>query len=135
MATIRAASRGQTGRTRLPRHLGRIVGVTLFLLALHALRATLRDTPWSEIGAAFDGIPKGGLALSALLVAIDYLALSIYDLLGLRDLRFRLPLAKVAGVLIAFRAPYFVLPLLLATVLFGLHTLRGPRTPAGPAAP
>ena len=81
--------------TRLPRHLGRIVGVALFLLALYALRAALRDTPWSEIRAAFDGIPSGRLALSALLVALNYLALSSYDLLGLRYLRLRLPLAKV----------------------------------------
>jgi uncharacterized membrane protein YbhN (UPF0104 family) len=81
--------------TRLPRHLGRLVGVALFLLAVWALRAALRDTPWSEIRAAFDGIPRGRLALSALLVAINYLALSSYDLLGLRYLRLRLPLAKV----------------------------------------
>ncbi len=86
---------GPPGMTRLPRHLGRFVGVALFLLAVWALRATLRDTPWSEIRAAFDGIPRSRLALSALLVAINYLALSSYDLLGLRYLRLRLPLAKV----------------------------------------
>jgi uncharacterized membrane protein YbhN (UPF0104 family) len=81
--------------TRLPRHLGRIVGVALFLLALYALRTALRDTPWSEIREAFHGIPRGRLALSALLIALNYLALSSYDLLALRYLRLRLPLVKV----------------------------------------
>lgn len=80
---------------RLPRHLGRIVGVALFLSALFALRAALRDTPWREIREAFAAIPRGRIALSALLVGLNYLALSSYDLLGLRYLRLRLPLAKV----------------------------------------
>ncbi|MCU0230475.1 MAG: lysylphosphatidylglycerol synthase domain-containing protein [Acidobacteria bacterium] len=80
---------------RLPRHLGRVVGIALFLLAIYALRSALRDTPWSEVREAFRGIPRGRLALSALLVAANYLALSSYDLLGLRYLRLRLPVPKV----------------------------------------
>lgn len=82
--------------TRVRRHLGRIVGVALFLLALFALRESLEETPWREIEAAFAGLPVGALLLSALLVALNYLALASYDLLGLAYLRLALPPVKVA---------------------------------------
>ncbi len=74
------------------------VAVTLLVLsaAVLALRHMLREVSVASVMAALDGISIGPILLSVLLVALSYLTLTGYDLIGLTYLRRRLPYSKVA---------------------------------------
>ncbi|MEZ5416136.1 MAG: bifunctional lysylphosphatidylglycerol flippase/synthetase MprF [Vicinamibacterales bacterium] len=58
------------------------IGVVLFGVALEVLRSELRSVTWHELSATVWQTPPSRLLLAAFLTAVNYLALSGYDLLA-----------------------------------------------------
>ncbi len=70
----------------------------LFIAAIKLLIGEAKKISWEEFWDALTGIPLIYLGIAALLIAMNYVLLTTYDLLALRYLRRSLPLRRVALV-------------------------------------
>lgn len=75
---------------------GAVVGLLLFALALGLIAHELRTYHWHEIEAAVRALPPRRVAAAIALTALSYLALTGYDVLGLRFVGRALPYAHTA---------------------------------------
>jgi phosphatidylglycerol lysyltransferase len=75
---------------------GAAVGLLLFALALGLLTHELRQYHWHDVVAALRALPPVRLAAAAALTALNYLALTGYDVLGLRLVGRALPYGRTA---------------------------------------
>ena len=75
---------------------GPLLAVTLFLIALRALRAELGGQGIEDVLMQLAELPAASVALAVLLTALSYLALTGYDALSLRYVRRPLPYRRVA---------------------------------------
>jgi uncharacterized membrane protein YbhN (UPF0104 family) len=83
------------GRGRLVRLLGSILGLGLFIAALWVLRHELQQVTLQDVVHELRSIPQLRLGGTLLLTGLGYLALTGYDLLGLRYLGLALPRRRV----------------------------------------
>jgi phosphatidylglycerol lysyltransferase len=74
-----------------------VVGLLLFGLALHVLRAELRAVTWRELSRDILQVPLSRLILALALTWINYTILTGYDFLALVYIGRRLPAANVAA--------------------------------------
>ncbi|MGH8632054.1 MAG: lysylphosphatidylglycerol synthase transmembrane domain-containing protein, partial [Burkholderiales bacterium] len=74
-----------------------LVGLALFLIALLALHHALAGHSYHDIASQIGEIPPQRLLEAAVLALFGYLALAGYDLLGLRYIGEKLPLARVVA--------------------------------------
>ena len=81
---------------RLRRALPALVGLVLFVIALHVLRTELRTVSWSDLVRDIRSTPIPQLLLAVLLTALNYGALAGYDFLGFAYLEKRLPAREIA---------------------------------------
>ena len=72
------------------------IGLALFLVALEVLRVELRTVTWHELTADVLGTPAWQLALALVLTAVNYAALTGYDLLAFAYIGKALPRARIA---------------------------------------
>ena len=72
------------------------IGLVLFLVALEVLRVELRAVSWHELTADVFGTPWPRLALAVALTALNYVALTGYDLLAFAYIGKRLPRVRIA---------------------------------------
>ncbi len=75
---------------------GIAIGLTVFSVALFALRHELREYDFRQVRADFQTIPAGDLWRAIGLTACGYLALILYDSLALRYVKHTLPAQRVA---------------------------------------
>jgi glycosyltransferase 2 family protein len=87
MNRIRAAvqRRSSRGGSRL-RGLGIFISIGVAAIAVHALTHTLGHIDYDEVLQVIRHTNPGLIALAAMLVAISYLSLTLYDLLALRTI-------------------------------------------------
>ena len=88
---------GPTARARLARALPVLVSLALFAVALEVLRLELRTVSWTDVVKDVFVTPPASLAAAVLLTALNYLALTGYDLLAFRYIDKRLPPRQVAA--------------------------------------
>ena len=72
-----------------------LFAVVLFAMAVRLLVGEAKKTSWDEFVGGFTSVPGTYLALAAILVAMNYVLLSTYDMLALRYLKRSLPLRRV----------------------------------------
>ena len=72
------------------------IGLVLFIVALEVLRVELRSVTWPELTADVMLTPAWQLALALALTAVNYAALTGYDLLAFAYIGKRLPRARIA---------------------------------------
>ncbi|HET7220349.1 MAG TPA: lysylphosphatidylglycerol synthase domain-containing protein, partial [Vicinamibacterales bacterium] len=82
---------------RLRRALPSLVGLTLFLLALEVLRSELRAVTWHELMSALIAMPMSMLAAAAVLTAINYAVLTVYDLIAFAYIGKRLSRRRIVA--------------------------------------
>jgi phosphatidylglycerol lysyltransferase len=75
---------------------GAVVGLLLFALALGLLTHELRQYRWTDVAAALRGLPPGRIAAAVLLTALNYVALTGYDVLALHVVGRVLPYRRTA---------------------------------------
>lgn len=80
------------------RYLGHILICAIFALAVYLLYHKLKAYSISQIRASVDQISWGRIALSMILMVINYMILVGYDWLALKAIHKKLPLPKVALV-------------------------------------
>jgi len=73
-----------------------VIGLVLFLAALEVLRIELRTVSWHELTVDLLGTPPSQLALALVLTALNYAALTGYDLLAFAYIGKTLPRARIA---------------------------------------
>jgi phosphatidylglycerol lysyltransferase len=74
---------------------GYLISLSLFIVALVVLYYELKQYHFYEIVAEFKGVKPLFLAIAGLLTLLDYLALTVYDLLALRYIKYRLEYTKI----------------------------------------
>jgi len=84
-------------RTRLRQAAPFVVGLVLFVVALEVLRVELRTVTWQDLSTDVSNTPRPHLLVAMLLTALNYLALSGYDLLGFAYIRKSLPRWRIAA--------------------------------------
>jgi phosphatidylglycerol lysyltransferase len=84
-------------RERMQRALPAAIGLALFLAALELLRVELRSVSWDTLGSAVLATPPDRLALAIALTALNYAALTGYDLLAFVYIANPLPRLRVAA--------------------------------------
>jgi phosphatidylglycerol lysyltransferase len=72
------------------------IGLVLFVVALEVLRIELRAVSWRELTADVLTTPLSRLALAIALTAVNYVALTGYDLLAFAYIRKPLPPVRIA---------------------------------------
>jgi phosphatidylglycerol lysyltransferase len=72
------------------------IGLVLFIVALEVLRVELRSVTWPELTADVMLTPAWQLALALVLTAVNYAALTGYDLLAFAYIGKALPRARIA---------------------------------------
>ena len=83
---------------RLRRALPVAIGLLLFLVALEVLRTELRAVSWHDLSADVLRTPWPRLALAVALTALNYSAVTGYDLLAFAYIGKRLPRMQIAIV-------------------------------------
>lgn len=83
---------------RLRRAIPVVIGLALFVAALEVLRVELRTVTWHELSADVLHTPVSRLALALALTALNYAALTGYDLLAFAYIGKALPRRRVAVV-------------------------------------
>src|SRR4029078_831846 len=83
---------------RLRRTLPVIIGLALFIAALEGLPLTLRTVSWHTLSADIFSTPLSRLGLALALTALNYAALTGYDLLAFVYTGKRLPYRQIAMV-------------------------------------
>ena len=83
-------------RERLRHAMPVVIGLVLFLAALEVLRLELRAVTWHELTADVARTPLAQLALALALTALNYAALTGYDLLAFAYIGKRLPRRHIA---------------------------------------
>ena len=73
-----------------------VIGLVLFLVALEVLRVELRAVSWHELTADVLRTPPSQLGLALVLTALNYAALTGYDLLAFAYIGKTLPRARIA---------------------------------------
>jgi phosphatidylglycerol lysyltransferase len=73
------------------------IGLALFLGALEVLRLELRSVSWHALTADIFATPFSSLALATALTAVNYVALTGYDLLAFAYIGKSLPRLQIAG--------------------------------------
>ena len=73
-----------------------VIGLVLFVVALEVLRVELRAVSWSDLTADVLRTPPSRLALALVLTALNYAALTGYDLLAFAYIGKALPRARIA---------------------------------------
>lgn len=73
-----------------------VIGLVLFLVALEVLRVELHTVSWHELTADVARTPRSQLGLALILTAINYAALTGYDLLAFAYIGKTLPRARIA---------------------------------------
>lgn len=109
-------------------HLGPLMGVLLFVVALSALHHELRMYHYHEVVSHVGEIPFAHVVLAVLLTALNYLALTGYDALALQHIRHTLPYGQVAltsFVSYAFSHTIGLALLSSSSVRYRLYSLRG----------
>jgi phosphatidylglycerol lysyltransferase len=81
---------------RLRRAIPVVIGLALFVAALEVLRVELRTVTWHELTADVLRTPVSRLALALALTALNYVALTGYDLLAFAYLGKILPRRRIA---------------------------------------
>ena len=84
----------QTVRRALPA----VIGLVLFMAALEVLRVELRSVSWHALRAAVLATPLDRLTLAIVLTAINYAALTGYDVLAFIYVANPLPRLRIAAV-------------------------------------
>ncbi|BCS35058.1 hypothetical protein TBR22_A42840 [Luteitalea sp. TBR-22] len=74
------------------------VSLVLLLAALDVLRLELRMLAWHDVSAAVRNVPPSRLGLAVLLTALNYLALTGYDVLAFAYIGKRRPTRHIAAV-------------------------------------
>ncbi len=77
-----------------------VLGLTLLVLSLWSLGQTLAETPPLEIWQSLRAIPTGTVLWALGLTVLNYVVLTLYDVLSLRYARRRLSYGKAATVAI-----------------------------------
>jgi phosphatidylglycerol lysyltransferase len=96
-------------RRRLGPWLGPLVALALFTLALLVLRRELHAVSYRQLTRTLFDLPRGRLLLGLLLVAVNYLVLTGYDLLALRYVGRAVAAARVMlASFVAFAIQYNV---------------------------
>ena len=72
------------------------IGLVLFVVALEVLKIELRAVSWQELTADVFGTPLSRLTLAVALTALNYVALTGYDLLAFAYIGKRLPRLRIA---------------------------------------
>jgi phosphatidylglycerol lysyltransferase len=72
------------------------IGLALFAVALGVLRVELNTVSWHELTAAVIGTPMSRLGLAVALTALNYIALTGYDLLAFAYIKKPLPWRQIA---------------------------------------
>ena len=72
------------------------IGLLLFVVALEVLRVELRTVTWQELAADVTGTPAWRIALALALTAVNYTAVTGYDLLAFAYVGKVLPRARIA---------------------------------------
>ena len=72
------------------------IGLVLFVVALEVLRVELRSVTWHELTADVMGTPVWQLGVALVLTAVNYAALTGYDLLAFAYIGKALPRARIA---------------------------------------
>ncbi len=72
------------------------IGLVMFVVALEVLRSELRAVSWHEITADVFGTPLSRLTLAVALTAVNYVALTGYDLLAFAYIGNPLPRLRIA---------------------------------------
>jgi len=83
-------------KARVLRALPVLVGLAVFVAALEVLRAELHATSWQEITRDVFATPPAALAAALGLSALNYLALTGYDLLAFAYIGKAMPRARIA---------------------------------------
>ncbi len=73
-----------------------VIGLVLFLVALEVLRVELHTVSWRELTADVARTPRSQLGFALILTAINYAALTGYDLLAFAYIGKTLPRARIA---------------------------------------
>ncbi|MGE5198090.1 MAG: UPF0104 family protein, partial [Rhodospirillaceae bacterium] len=81
---------------RLRRAIPVAIGLVLFVVALEVLRVELRRVTWHELTADVMATPAWQLILALALTAVNYAALTGYDLLAFAYIGKTLPRARIA---------------------------------------
>ncbi len=77
-------------------HLGSLLGVCLFLVALLILYRELRAYELQDISSYFKRLPAADLLLAVFLTVLNYVIMTGYDFLALRYIKYRLANRKIA---------------------------------------
>ncbi|WP_237607146.1 putative bifunctional lysylphosphatidylglycerol flippase/synthetase [Roseimaritima sediminicola] len=85
-------------KTRVRQVAGPLLATILFAGAIRLLVGEAKKISWDEFRDALLGVPPVYLFIAALLIAMNYMLLTAYDILALRYLRRPLPLRRVALV-------------------------------------
>jgi len=80
------------------RALPAVIGLVLFMAALEVLRVELRSVSWHALRAAVLATPRDRLTLAIVLTAINYAALTGYDVLAFIYVANPLPRLRIAAV-------------------------------------
>ncbi len=81
---------------RVRQTLPAVIGLVLFLVALEVLRVELRAVSWHDLIADVFSTPPSRLVFAAGLTALNYAALTGYDLLAFAYIRKKIPRTRVA---------------------------------------
>ena len=76
-------------------HLGALISLGLFAAALTVIYLKLRHYHLHDIVVELEQMRPSGLAWALGLTAVNYLGLTLYDVLALRYIRHRLPMRQV----------------------------------------
>jgi phosphatidylglycerol lysyltransferase len=77
-----------------------VIGLAMFLGALEILRLELRPVGWHQIAGAVADVPVMRLGAALVLTALNYLALTGYDLLAFKYVGKAMPTRRIAGTAI-----------------------------------
>src|SRR5579862_2868161 len=88
--------KGEPLKSRLLHNLGPILGLTLFFVALWALRSQLQNYRYGEIMRHFGALPRDRVAGAVVLGLLSYFSLTLYDTLALSYIQHPLPYHKIA---------------------------------------
>jgi phosphatidylglycerol lysyltransferase len=78
------------------RYIGPLAGLILFSIAVFILRKELHQFRYHDLVREFQAIPKTAILIALALTALNYLVLSLYEILGFRYIRNRLPWYRIA---------------------------------------
>jgi phosphatidylglycerol lysyltransferase len=81
---------------KILRYIGPLAGLILFCIAVLVLRKELHQFHYHDLVREFHSIPNAAILVALCLTFLNYAVLSVYEILGFRYIRNRLPWYRVA---------------------------------------